>query len=225
MRFRKRLSMVGTLFVGAFLQACTNVSVDQMRWEETNIDPNVDTVVVLGRHHSPEYETEPSLISCLAGKLRTRIRGLQVLEAEQFRDQMYPWFEPRTAPLNMNNLQKILDQPRVFEELKRQNLRYMIWIEGSTETVHEMGSMSCAIGPGGGGCFGFGSWEDESAYEASIWDFQNSREAGRISADAQGTSYVPAVVVPVPMLARVQSNACDGLGKQLSTFLQPTEEK
>ena len=30
--------------------------------------------------------------------------------------------------------------------------------------------MSCAAGPGGGGCFGFAWWQNDSNYEADVWD-------------------------------------------------------
>lgn len=207
----------------AVLTGCTSVDVDQIRMEETSIDPNNDAVVILGRRHSPEYETESSLINCIGNKIGSSIRGLNVLDEEEFQDALYPWFEPRTSPLNMENFIRMLDQPMVAEQLESRNVKYIIWIEGSTEKINSIGSMSCAIVAGGGGCFGFGSWEDQSKYEASIWDFSETKEVGRITTDAQGTSYMPAVVIPVPLLARVQSNACEGMGRQLSSFLQPGE--
>lgn len=203
------------------LNACTTVTVDEMRWQETSLDFTRDTVVVLGRHHSPEYETEPELVSCIGNRLKSEMRGLNVIPEAEFVDLLYPWFEPRTAPLTMEKFIQILEEPLIRDELERHGVRYMIWVEGATETVNQVGSMSCAIGPGGGGCFGFGSWENQSEYEASIWDFENTQEAGRISTDAQGTSYMPAIVIPIPILARVQSNACDGMGTQLSAFLAP----
>ncbi len=205
----------------ALLCGCTTVSVDEMRWQETSIDPTEDSIVILGRHHSPEFETEPELVSCIGSRLKSSMRGLNVIPESEFVDLLYPWFEPRTAPLNMDKFIQVLDEPLIKEELEKHRIRYMIWVEGATETVNQIGSMSCAIGPGGGGCFGFGSWENQSEYEASIWDFQNTREAGRISTDAQGTSYMPAIVIPIPIIARVQTNACEGMGAQISAFLTP----
>ena len=214
-----RLPLLTAISALLLISGCTNVMVHEMRWEATDIDPNAESVVILGRHHSPDYETEPSLVACIGGKLSRQISGLNVIPENEFKDIMYPWFEPRTAPLNMDKFIRVLDEPLIREELQKQKVRYMIWIEGDTENINKSGSMSCAISPAGAGCLGFGIWEDESEYKASIWDFQNTREAGHISLDAQGTSYVPAVVVPIPLLARVQSNACDGMGDQISTFL------
>lgn len=213
-------TIIASLFV-ALSTACTTVTVDELRWEETSIDPENDSVVILGRHHSPEYETEPKLVSCIGSKLKQNMSGLNVIPESDFIDLMYPWFEPRTAPLNMEKFTRTLDEPYIHQTLENENIRYIIWIEGATETLNQIGSMSCALSPGGGGCFGFGSWDNESSYEASIWDFENTREVGKISTDATGTSYMPAIVVPIPIIARVQSNACNGMGDQISTFLSP----
>jgi len=212
------------LLIGIVLSGCTSVTVDQLRLEATELDPTKDTIVVLGRHHSSEYETEPSLVSCVGRKLKSNIRGLNVIDETEFQNALYPWFEPRTAPLNLEKFTQILDQPYVEDALKERNVKYMIWIEGGTEQINSVGSLSCSIFPGGAGCFGFGKWEDQSNYEASIWDFQDTSEVGRISTDAQGTSYVPAIIIPIPILARVQANACDGMGDQIADFLQPSEE-
>ena len=78
--------------------------------------------------------------------------------------------------------------------------------------------MSCAVGPGGGGCFGFVWWDTASVYEANIWDLQKARSVGAVSADASGMSYVPALLVPVPLIARTQNAACKGVAEQLGGF-------
>jgi len=93
-------------------------------------------------------------------------------------------------------------------------------VEGSTERTGSSGSISCSITPSGGGCFGFGTWEDTSDYETTIWDVESFTEVGRISTEAVGTSYMPAIIVPIPMLARVQGDACNGMGRQLIKFFQ-----
>jgi hypothetical protein len=95
----------------------------------------------------------------------------------------------------------------------------MIWIDGTTERGDSSGSMTCAIGPGGGGCFGFGTWSDDANYEATIWDFTDRVEVGRVNTSATGQSYMPAVIIPIPIIAPVQGTACDGIGDQLLEFL------
>ena len=212
----KRVLLIMSLLLT--VAGCTSVTVNEMRLKETNIDPSVERIVVLGRHHSPEFETEPALVECIGDRLERGISGLEVLQPSDFRDLMYPWFEPRTAPLQLEKFAAILEEPRVRDSITDMNIRYIIWITGGTEA----GSLACTFGPGGGGCFGFGTWENESDYEATIWDFADLTEAGRISTDARGTSYLPAVVIPIPLIARVQSNACEGMGDQIRGFLTPS---
>ena len=44
-------------------------------------------------------------------------------------------------------------------------------------------------------------------------------EVGRVNTFASGQSYMPAVVIPIPIIAPVQGTACDGIGDQLLEFL------
>jgi len=142
-----------------------------------------------------------------------------VLNEIEFMNNLYPWFEPRTAPLRPESLLRLLQHEPVARKMAELNTEYMIWIDGSTERTDSSGSMSCAISPVGGGCFGFAHWSDEANYEAVIWDFTNLAEVGRVSTTAVGQSYMPAVIIPIPLIARTQRTACDGIGKQLLKFL------
>ena len=49
------------------------------------------------------------------------------------------------------------------------------------------------------------------------------REVGRVSTEAVGTSYLPAFVIPIPLLAFVESDACEGMGNQLVKFFRENE--
>jgi hypothetical protein len=68
------------------------------------------------------------------------------------------------------------------------------------------------------------TWDDDASYEATIWDTEDGQTAGRISSDAAGTSYMPAFVIPIPIVARVQNNACKSLSKQLLSFLANSDD-
>ena len=105
--------------------------------------------------------------------------------------------------------------------MRELNLRYIVWADGRTEPVDKAGPISCAVGPGGAGCIGFGTWDDESKYEASVWDLRLSQSIPTISTESAGTSYMPAVIVPVPIIARVRAAACDGLSAQLKKLFSP----
>ena len=200
------------------VSACTTINIDQVRLKDTADLSEGDAMVVLGRHQTAEIQTEASLVSCIGGRLQRGTKDVRIIPEQEFVDAFYPWFEARTAPLHPKKLRRVLDQPMIAKKIAAMNIRYFVWVEGSTERTNSAGSMTCSIGPGGGGCFGFGTWEDTSDYETTIWDLETFDEVGRVSTEAVGTSYMPAFVIPIPLLAQVQGDACQGMGKQLVRF-------
>ena len=176
-------------------------------------------VVILGRRHASDYETEFDFIQCIGRHIGTRDNTIEIIDEVDYVNSLYPWFEPRTAPLRPADIDRLLRHKPVAEQVARMKLQYMIWVDGRTVRTNSAGSMTCGIGPGGGGCFGFGTWGDASDYEATVWNFSERAEVGRLSAKTSGQSYMPAVVVPIPIIAPVQGTACDGLGEQLLEFL------
>jgi len=202
------------------LTGCTTVVIDEYRRSDGELAAG-DSVVILGRRHSSDYETEPDLIACVGRELHNPQMGVNIIPEKEFVDIMYPWFEPRTAPMHVRSLDRLMENEGVRERMENYGIKYIVWIDGSTETTASAGSISCTISTGGAGCFGFGTWDKESDYEASVWDFRDRELSGKLSADAKGTSYMPAIVIPIPLIARVQNNACKGMAAQLQQFLIP----
>ena len=214
-----RLLAVLGIFGGA-LSGCVTATVEQVRQTETSMAEG-DSIVVLGRRNRPsQAEAELDFIDCVSRNMGSGQGAVAMVTEQEFMDAMFPWFEPRTAPVNTSDLPELLRQPLLAERLRQIGLKYLVWVEGSTKRIAQGGTMSCTLTPGGGGCFGFLSWENDSSYEASVWDAHTGRTAGRVSSDAAGTSYMPAVVVPIPLIARVQSSACTSLASQLKQFVQ-----
>ena len=201
------------------LGGCVTATVQEVREADTGMAAG-DSIVVLGRRSQPaSAETELDFISCVAGNMGRGGNRVNVIPEQRFIDATFPWFEPRTAPAQANDLPALLDRPPLAQRLAEMGLKYLVWIEGATERTDSGGSLSCAVTPGGGGCFGFLSWENDSTYEASVWDVESGTAAGRISSEAIGTSYMPAVIVPIPILARVRASACTALADQLKAFV------
>ena len=179
-----------------------------------------ESVVVLGRRSSSQHEIETDFITCVGKALTNSGEGMRVIPEQEFIDSMYPYFETSTAPMDVKNLDTLVQNPAIARKFADFDIRYFIWIDGFTERTDSNGSITCAVGPGGGGCFGFATWDDEANYEASVWDFKALNFSGKISAETKGTSYMPAVFIPVPLLARVQANACKSMAEQIRSFLQ-----
>lgn len=214
-----RLYTATLLAMATLLSGCVTSTVDEMVFNEPTEGIGDSTVVILGRRHASDYETEPDFIRCVGQHVSSRDRSIEVIGELEFLNALYPWFEPRTAPLRPEDIDKLMSHPPVAAKMKELKTEYMIWIDGSTVRTNSAGSMTCGIGPGGAGCFGFGTWGNDADYEAKIWDFTDRAEVGRLNTTATGQSYMPAVVVPIPIIAPVQGTACDGLGDQLLQFL------
>lgn len=209
------------LGVGGLSSACVSSKVEQFRSAPRGVTPLVtgDTVVVLNRRQHGDRETEESFNNCLESKLTSR--QLPVTPQAQFVDALFPWLEPRAAPLSARALPQLLDQPGVVDRIRAARVRYMIWIDGESETVDSAGSLSCAAAPGFAGCLGFGMWDKESDYEAEVWDLDARHVVGKVSARATGTTYMPALIIPIPLVARTEAAACDGIADQLADLIRP----
>lgn len=200
------------------LTGCVTARVEEQRSANTGIATE-EALVILGRASYNDRETELSFTDCLASALGGGETPVTLVDQNEFKDSLYPWFEPRTAPTSSDELKGLFEQPGVAEQIQQSNVRYLAWIDGDTITTDRGGSFSCTISSFGGGCFGMSYWEEDASYEASIWDLENLSTAGAISADANGTSYLAGLVVPVPILARPGNAACKALATQLRSFL------
>lgn len=210
------------LLVLGLISGCVTASVEQIQTRPAARVDSGEWTVVLGRRHNAEYQTERDFTDCVRSSLARR---LAVLEEDTFVDRMFPWFEPRTAPMNAEDLARTLADDAVARRLDETRIRYLVWIDGTIRPGDEGGAMSCAVGPGGGGCLGFLWWEKNAAYEASVWDLDDLGSLGKITIDAAGTSYVPALVVPVPLIARTDAAACESVVAQLREFLTPASDE
>ncbi|HEY5678904.1 MAG TPA: hypothetical protein VIS55_02440 [Pseudomonadales bacterium] len=219
MGFHRIIALAALAAVATVLGGCVTATVQEVRESRTGMDAS-DAVVVLGRRSRPKSaETELDFVTCISRNLSKGAAGIKVIEEQQFMDSLFPWFEPRTAPVKTADLPELIALPPLARRLEEMNLRYLVWVEGSTERTDSAGSLTCSVTATGAGCFGFLTWENDSSYEAFVWDVRNGRVAGKLSSDAVGTSYVPAIVVPVPFIARVRSSACSSLANQLKSFL------
>jgi hypothetical protein len=180
-------------------------------------------VVVLARKHHASHEAEEEFIQCVSDALADSKHTILVQDSSDFEDKMYPWFEPSMAPLNTADLSELLDRPGVMAQVRDTGVRFLVWLDGSTDRVASGGGITCAAGVGGAGCMGLAWWEDDSRYDATVWDINELASAGTIHADVRGRSVMPAIIVPLPFIARPRAHACKDLTEQLEQFLTTPE--
>ena len=211
-----RLAVSATLAVA--LSGCVTARVEEFM--QTDIEMSGDeAVVILTNRQDAVIETEDSFSECLFGQLRSRAGDVNIISENRFKDEMFPWFEPRLAPTRAEMVNVLLDEPIIAAKVEDLNVRYLVWIHGESEARNKQGVMTCTLSPAGGGCLGVLSWDNNSNYEASIWDIQAGEPMGIISTEATGTSVVPALGVPLPLIARTKNASCKSLGQQLGDIL------
>lgn len=206
------------IVVTLMASGCVTSRVEDAREQVTGLEEG-ESVVIMAKSYHQGNQTESGYISCVEKALGRGSSGLRVVPRQTFVDSLFPWFEPRTAPAETKGLTKLMERPGIAEIVEDLGVRYIVWLDGDTETVAQGGSLSCAAGPGGGGCFGFAWWQKDADYEAAVWDLEGYEAAGTVTADVSGTSFLPALVVPIPLIARTQAAACKGLAQQLKAFI------
>lgn len=218
----RTLRLLASMMVIVAFGGCTTSTVQDVRRGGTGIGEG-EAIVIMAKSYHLGNETEAKYIQCVEDAMAQGREGLRVIPSNEFVDLLFPWFEPRTAPAETKNLAKLMNRPGVAEKIAEQNIRYIVWLAGDTEKVAGGGSMSCAAGPGGGGCFGFAWWQKDADYDASVWDLDGLESAGTVSTDVSGKSFMPALVIPLPFIARTQTKACHTLADQLHSFITDEE--
>ena len=182
-------------------------------------EEETESLVLLRTSYLAGNRTEEEFVRCVSKKIRSGKKGPRVIGERKFIDELYPWLEPRTMPRESSDLSEFMERPGVGEAVRRKGVRYMVWLSGQTRREGSGGSLSCAAGPGGAGCFGLAWWQNNSEYTASVWDISDGSDMGAMKANVRGTSVIPALVIPIPIIARTREKACDSLAGQLRDYL------
>lgn len=197
---------------------CVTSRVEGLKNSATGIGDHESVVVIPASYHKGN-RTEADFLQCMDAELDDGAQALNVYPRDKFLDELFPWLEPRTMPQTIDDLPELLARPGVSERISASGVRYLVWINGSTKKTSDGGSMGCAASLAGGGCFGLVWWEDDGAYTARVWDLKASSSAGKVSTDVHGSSMVPALILPLPFIARTETAACKELAGELREFI------
>ena len=218
-----KLKLISIAVMSALAAGCGVTSRLEPYKQTSAVIQEGEHVVVLARKHHATHEAEQEFVQCVSDALADSDHTILVQDSTEFEDMMYPWFEPSMAPLNTADLSELLDRPGVMARVQDTGVRFLVWLDGSTDRVASGGGITCAAGVGGAGCMGLAWWEDDSRYDATVWDINELASAGTIHADVRGRSVMPAIIVPLPFIARPRAHACKGLTEQLEQFLTTPE--
>ncbi|HEY0766790.1 MAG TPA: hypothetical protein VGD47_02430 [Steroidobacteraceae bacterium] len=213
-----------TLVALAALPGCMQSRVDESRELHTKIVKS-EAVVILPKPQVEGAAAEEGFMDCVGGGLAGHgDSAIAVSGHQQFLDSTFPWFEPGTAPSRPEAVEQLLTRPGLAEKVAASHVRYVVWLDGGTRKTDGGGSIACGAAPGAAGCIGFGWWEKETNYEATIWDIKQAKTAGSVGTNVTGTSAIVGAIVPIPFIARVQGTACNRMAGQLRTFFTGADD-
>jgi hypothetical protein len=157
---------------------------------------------------------------CLVSRIRDVAPEVVLVPQRAIRDALFPLLEPATAPETEEEFAALLSREDVRRRLKSRGLRYLIAFSGETMRPDWNGGIVCGGGFNAGGCLGF-AWQDETtALSAALWSLDDASIARREDAKVEGTSVVPAFVLPVPILAHTRQSACNELGARVALAIR-----
>ena len=139
------------------ISGCSTTRIDQ----EVNAAYSIkegESIVLLSDSYHTGNKTENDFMDCLNKSLLKKQNQFNIISTNDFQNMFYPWFEPSTAPQKIDDLSKLLNKKVIKNKLDQLQIKYLIKITGETKTNSSSGALSCAAGPGGGGCFGFTSY-------------------------------------------------------------------
>ena len=200
----------------------------QSRVEESREMPTKiakgEAVVILAKPQIEGAGAEDGFMDCVSDKLR-RQRPSPCTATMTSSTRCFPGSSPAPRLPKPEAVATLLTHPGVSEKVADSGVRYVVWLDGGTQKTDGGGSIACGAAPGAAGCIGFGWWEKESDYEATIWDLQQARSAGSVGTNVTGTSAIIGAIVPLPFIARVQSAACNRMADQLRSFFNGSDKR
>lgn len=218
---RSAICVTSVLAAGMLISGCMQARIEESREAATPLEKG-DRVVILAKPQIEGAGAEDDFMDCVSDGV-AKGHHVAVHDNNEFVDRMFPWFEPSTAPQRPEAMSTLLARPGVSDQVTASGVRYVVWLDGSTRKTDGGGSLACGAAPGGAGCIGFGWWQKESAYEATIWDLKQAKSAGSVGTNVTGTSAIVGAIVPLPFIARVQATACNRMSNQLRSFFTGTD--
>jgi len=220
-RKTKPILLLSTLaFAGATacvpLPSPTSVSVETSQPSGAATEP-IGAEEVLTTLGASETGLDTSdAVECAEEAIRAAAPGTRIVPAEQFRDALFPWFEPATQPRSEDALATLLAKPLVADRIAQLGVRYVIAVgEPSTSEGEATGLHPILVGiPLPAGVM----WsERKSTISATVWDLVQGTSAGTVEVVGSGTSYllnwVFAFGVGIPA---TETRACHELGRRLA---------
>ena len=166
-------------------------------------------IVVVPDLRTWSYTDSGKARSCIGGRLAAYSPPLELLPIDRIRMDFFPWLEPAVAPKSRDGMQRWLHEEAVQAQLRASGIRYFLEFRGGTK-MDMKGAILCPYG-----CLGFMWGSRQSSFSAYLVDVQISKALADETVVRRGRVFVPAFLLPVPLIAATKSAACQELAERI----------
>lgn len=153
--------------------------------------------------------------ACIASRFRALAPSIPLVPFDRLRLALFPWLEFSTAPRTEDAFLNLLARPNVEHRISELGLRYLVFAGGATITGFDNGGIACVAGGPGAGCYGFAWGTRDSSYRVTVVDLAKAFDPIRQAARRQAGTYMPAFMIPVPIIGATKFAACEELAQRV----------
>jgi hypothetical protein len=162
---------------------------------------------------------DKSFAECLQRQLEEDLPNLEFIPGNKFREALFPWFEPSSAPKDIQELSNLLSNDLIRNRIEDLGVELLIRVQGVTNQSELEGLGIVAEGPGVVGAFGYSSAERKTHIQTTVWDLKKHVSLGDTDVHSQGKFRMISLVIPIPIPAFTESSACSETAKRISDCL------
>ncbi len=190
------------VFLSIFVLGCTGAGEISRVDEERQFSPKMlapgDAITIVRLTGIGE-----GMLECIDSAIRDALPEVHVISPADFRDSMFPWFEPNNAPGDTESLSKLMHLPIVKQRIDVLRVRYVVTISGA---IHVQ-----APGP---------RIEESITLNASILDLRKIQSVADIEVTAEGSGGMGLIVViPYVFIPASATIACEAIAERVVAYV------
>ena len=162
---------------------------------------------------------------CLTKELRGLDTERTVLTGMEFRDSLFPFFEPKYAPDTVEEFSAFLAKPGIKARIESMGIRYVVSVVGLNTNLHDdKGAFWCGFAMDFSGCYGMVSVDETTTIATIVWDLNDIENSRVTNAVSSGKNVIVGFLLPLPLkIANSEGQACREMAQQLTTYIEGGE--
>ena len=152
---------------------------------------------------------------CIQRKLKKKLPDLEIIAEENFRNVLFPFYEPSNAPENESIFCELIEQSHIKKRLDKLGVEIIVFVHGATVQNEFRGPFYA-----GPGIYGYVSAHRKSYITTSVYDIQARSLIGKTEVYYEGDVRMPMFIAPVLIPVFTENAACNETAKRISDCLK-----